>query len=151
MTEVAAPAITTGDHIVDDELLERAFIAALETYPTGTVLVERWQELVRDPATKGLEFVWRWHLQVIGKMHGYEPRELLLDLAVPLRPGTGDASNPTILAARGAAASLLGIGARDAPAPAAEEEENKVLELPLPVAPPAPPPPSHLDPNLFPG
>jgi hypothetical protein len=151
VTQVPVATIAPGDHIVADEQLEDSYIAALHTAAKGGyVLLERWQELIRDPATKGLEFVWRWHLQVIGSVHGYEPRELLLDLAVPLRAGTGDSSNPEVLAARGTAATLLGIGKPNAEP--VEEEENKIIDMP--VAAPAPPPTTPLpnwDPNLFPG
>ncbi len=149
-----AAVIAAGDHLVDDDHLLGVFVAALQSYPGGFVIIRRWQEWIRQ-SDGSQELLWQWLVTVGGQVHGYAPPQFLLDMAVPLRPGSNAAGDPATLELRGRAARLLGLGeptpATTAAAGSEEpEEEQKVLQLP--VAPTATYPDGDPnDPNLFPG
>ncbi len=154
-----AAVIAAGDHLVDDDHLLGVFVAALQSYPGGFVIIRRWQEWIRQQ-DGSQELLWQWLVTVGGQVHGYAPNEFLLDMAVPLRPGSNAAGDPATLELRGRAARLLGLGE---PAPTVPstvsagaeepEEEQKVLQLPVAPTPPQAtyPDGDPNDPNLFPG
>ena len=161
MSTAPAPAIPAGEHWVSEDDLEPFFIAALLSAGRGYVRLEQWERFVRQP-DGALEKVWDWHLFLSGDVYGYAPRELVLDLAAPLLPGSADAD---ALERRGRLARLLGIGQAEpvadngvaGRAAVEEPEETKVIDLPVVHSGPPPGIPANPDllspndPNLFPG
>jgi hypothetical protein len=158
VSSIAPVAIPIGDHLVRDAVIEQFFIQALASWPGGFVSIERWEDFVRQP-DNSLEKEWMWKVTVGGRMHGYQPNEFILDLAVPIRPGTSALQDADLLERRGRVARLLGVGVTAAPvqeqpaaAVVAAVEEAQVTEskvIHLPAAPPQEFAPE--DPNSFPG
>lgn len=140
--------IPAGDHLVDEANIREVFTTALAQ--GGYVILRPWQDFSRKENGE-LVLEWQWLLTVGGSFHGYSPAEFMLDLAVPMRPGSDAIRDATTLEVRGRIARELGLGV---PPPEAavvtEEPETKVLQLPTPPLPP-PDPYAPDDPNLFPG